>query len=33
MNNDFKYLNMEWRTPYPLKNFETHFGLRASVII
>ena len=33
MNNDIKFLNMEWRTPYPLTNFENRFGLRASVII
>ena len=32
MNNDIKFLNVEWRTPYPLKNFEDRFGLRASVI-
>ena len=32
MNVDIKFLNIEWRTPYPLKNFEDHFGLRASVI-
>ena len=33
MNNDIKFLNIEWRTPYPLTNFEDRFGLRASVII
>ena len=35
MNNDIKFLNTEWRTPYPLtgKNFEDRFGLRASVIL
>ena len=32
MNNDIKFLNIEWRTPYPLTNFEDHFGLHASVI-
>ena len=32
MNNDIKFLNIEWRTPYPLTNFEDRFGLRASVI-
>ena len=32
MNNDIKSLNIEWRTPYPLTNFEDRFGLRASVI-
>ena len=32
MNNDIKSINIEWRTPYPLTNFEDHFGLRASVI-
>ena len=32
MNNDIKFLNIEWRTPYPLINFEDRFGLRASVI-
>ena len=32
MNNDIKFLNVEWRTPSPLKNFEDRFGLRASVI-
>ena len=32
MNNDIKFLNIEWRTPYPLTNFEDHFGFRASVI-
>ena len=31
MNNDIKFLNTEWRTPYPLTNFEDRFGLRASV--
>ena len=33
MNNDIKFLNIEWRTPYPLTNFEDRFGLRASVIV
>ena len=32
MNNDIKFLNIEWREPYPLINFEDHFGLHASVI-
>ena len=32
MNNDLKFLNIELRTPYPLTNFEDHFGLRASII-
>ena len=27
MNNDIKFLNIEWRTP-----FEDHFGLHASII-
>ena len=31
MNNDIQFLNIEWRTPYPLTNFEDRFGLRASV--
>ena len=33
MNNDIKFLNIEWRTPYPLTDFEDRFGLRASVIV
>ena len=32
MNNDIKFLNIEWRTPYPLTNFEDRFGLCASAI-
>ena len=32
MNSDIKFLNIEWRTPYPLINFEDCFGLCASVI-
>ena len=32
MNNDIKFSNIEWRTPYPLTNFEDRFWLRASVI-
>ena len=32
MNSDIKFLNREWRTPYPLTNFEDRFGLRALVI-
>ena len=31
MNNDIKFLNTEWRAPYPLTNFEDRFGLRAYV--
>ena len=30
MNNDIKFLDIEWRTPYPLRNFEDRFGLCAS---
>ena len=33
MNNDIKFLNIEWRTLYPLTNFEDRFGLCAPVII
>ena len=33
MNNDIKFLNIEWITPYPLTNFEDHFGLHVSVVI
>ena len=32
MNSDMKFLNIEWRTPYPLTNFEDRLGLCASVI-
>ena len=32
MNNGIKFLNIEWRTPYPLTDFEDRFGLCASVI-
>ena len=32
MNNDIKFLNIEWRTPYPLTSFEDRFELCASVI-
>ena len=32
MNSEMKFLNIEWRTPYPLTNFEDRFGLRASVV-
>ena len=32
MNNDIKFLNIEWRTWYSRTNFEDHFGLHASVI-
>ena len=28
MNNNIKLPNIEWRTPYPLTNFEDRFGLR-----
>ena len=32
MNIYIKFLNIEWRTPYPLTNFEDRFWLRASVL-
>ena len=32
MNNDIKFFNIEWRTSYPLTNFEDRFGLRSSVM-
>ena len=32
MNSDIKFVNIEWRAPYPLKIFEERFRLRASVI-
>ena len=32
MNKDIKLLNIEWRTSYPLTNFQDRLGLRASVI-
>ena len=32
MNIYIKLFKIEWRTPYPLTNFEDRFGLRASVI-
>ena len=32
MNNDNIFFDIEWRTPYPLTNFEDRFGLCASVI-
>ena len=32
MNTDIKFLNTEWRTPYPITNFEDCFGLHASII-
>ena len=32
MNNDIKFLTIEWRRPYPFTNFKDRFGLRASVI-
>ena len=28
MNNGVKFFNIEWRTSYPLTNFEDRFGLR-----
>ena len=31
MNSDIKFLNIEWRTPYPLTNLEDRFGLHAPV--
>ena len=31
MISEIKFLNIEWRTPYPLTNFEDRFGLRASL--
>ena len=27
MNSDIKFVNIEWRTPYPLTNFEDRFRL------
>ena len=33
MNNDTKFLNIEWRMRYSLTNFEDHFGLHGSVIL
>ena len=32
MNNDIRFLNIEWRTRYSPTKFDDHFGLRASVI-
>ena len=32
MNNDIKFINIEWRTPYPLTNFKDCFGFNASLI-
>ena len=32
MNNDLKFLNIEWRTQYSHTNFDAQFGLHASVI-
>ena len=32
MNNDIKFHNVEWRTPYALKHFDDRFELCASVI-
>ena len=29
MNNDVKFLNIEWRTLYSLTNFLDHFGLHS----
>ena len=31
MNNDIKFLNIKWRTPYHLTNFEDRFGLHAQL--
>ena len=31
MNIYIQFLDIEWRTPYPLTNLEDHFGLCASV--
>ena len=31
MNNDIKFLNIEWRTRYSLTTFEDQFGLYALV--
>ena len=33
MNSEIKFLNIEWRAPYPLTNFEDRFGLRASLFL
>ena len=33
MNNDIKFLDIEWRRQYSLTHFEDHFGLHASAII
>ena len=32
MNYDINFLNIEWRTPHPLTDFQDRFVLRASVI-
>ena len=32
MNNNIKFPYIEWRTPYPLTNFEDRFRLHASDI-
>ena len=32
MNDDIKFLNIEWRTRYSLPNFEDHFGFYGSAI-
>ena len=32
MNNDIKFLDIEWRTTYPLTNFEDRFEFRSSFI-
>ena len=32
VNNDIKFLNIEWRTWYSLTDFGDHFGLHGSVI-
>ena len=32
MNNDIKFLNIEWKTQHSLTNFKDNFGLHTSVI-
>ena len=32
MDNDIRFVNIEWKTRYSLTNFEDHFGLYASGI-
>ena len=31
MNNDIKFLNIEWRARYSFTKFEDYFGLHASI--